>query len=152
MRSCRGDGDHVSFEITGRESLTRKGQAMVMPLWDHSPFKWPTPPYVMWFLIVLNFIVFFVQVGGSPEQMEQADRFAGAVPVALTGHHVGGLWPPLTLITYQFLHGNFWHVFSNMIFLFVFGDDIEEVLGHWRFLAFYLLCGIGSGLVFVLVR
>ena len=41
------------------------------------------------------------------------------------------------------------HVFGNMIFLFVFGDDIEEALGHWRFLGFYLACGIGAGFAFV---
>jgi membrane associated rhomboid family serine protease len=123
---------------------------MVMPLWDHSPFKWSTPPYVMWFLIALNLIVFLVEVSGGPLQMNQADHVAGVTPAAFTGHSVGGLWLPLTLITYQFLHINFWHVFVNMIFLFVFGDDIEEVLGHWRFLAFYLLCGIGSALAFVL--
>jgi membrane associated rhomboid family serine protease len=123
---------------------------MVMPLWDHSPFKWPTPPYVMWLLICANFIVFFVEVGGGPQQINQTDQLLGLIPVALTEHAVGGLWAPLTLITYQFLHANFMHVLGNMIFLFVFGDDIEEVLGHWRFLAFYLLCGIGSGLVFAL--
>jgi membrane associated rhomboid family serine protease len=123
---------------------------MVMPLWDHSPFKWPTPPYVMWLLIVVNFIVFIVQVIGGPQQMHQVDRFAALIPAALTGQAVGGLWPPLTLITSQFLHIDFWHVFSNMTALFVFGDDIEEVLGHWRFLALYLLSGIGSDLVFVL--
>ena len=50
----------------------------------------------------------------------------------------------------MFLHANFMHVFGNMIFLFVFGDDIEEVLGHWRFLGFYFACGIGAGLTFVL--
>src|SRR6516165_8502898 len=82
--------------------------------------------------------------------MNLVDHVAGVIPVALTGQPVGGLWPPLTLITSQFLHFNFGHVFGNMIFLFVFGDDIEEVLGHWRFLAFYLLCGIGSALVFVI--
>ena len=125
---------------------------MVMPVWDHCPFRWPTPPYVMWLLIAVNFIVFFVQVGAGPQQMHEVDHLAAVNPLALTGHSVGGLWPPLTLITYQFLHMDFWHVFGNMIFLFVFGDDIEELLGHWRFLAFYLLCGIGSGLVFVLVR
>ena len=38
---------------------------MVMPLWDHSPFKWPTPPYVMWLLIVVNLVVFFVQASGG---------------------------------------------------------------------------------------
>ena len=42
------------------------------------------------------------------------------------------------------------HVFGNMIFLFVFGDDIEEALGHWRFLGFYLACGLGADLAFVL--
>jgi len=105
---------------------------------------------VMWLLIVVNLVVFFVQASGGSPQMNQTDHVAGVIPVAFTGHSVGGLWPPLTLITHQFLHINFGHVFGNMIFLFVFGDDIEEVLGLWRFLAFYLLCGIGAGLVFVL--
>jgi membrane associated rhomboid family serine protease len=94
--------------------------------------------------------VFFVQVGSGFERMYQADYIAGVTPAAFTGHSVGGLWPPLTLITNQFLHINFWHVFINMIFLFVFGDDIEEMLRYWRFLTFYLLCGIGSALVFVI--
>jgi rhomboid family protein len=124
---------------------------MVMPIWDHNPFKWPSPPYVMWSLIVINFVVFFLQVGGGPQEMEQADRLAGLIPAAFTWAPVGGGLPaPVTLITYQFLHANFMHVFGNMIFLFVFGDDIEELIGHWRFLAFYLACGIGAGLAFVL--
>ena len=124
---------------------------MVMPIWDHSPFKWPKPPYVMWALIIINFTVFFVEAGFWPDQMDQLDRLAGLVPAALTGRAAtGGLPPPLTLITSMFVHGNFMHVFGNMIFLFVFGDDIEEALGHWRFLAFYFACGIGAGLAFVL--
>jgi len=124
---------------------------MVMPIWDHSPFKWPRPPYVMWSLIVINFAVYFLQAGAGPEQMEHADQIAGLIPAAFTGVKiVGGLPAPLTLVSYQFLHGSFMHVFGNMIFLFVFGDDIEELIGHWRFLAFYLACGIGAGLAFVL--
>jgi membrane associated rhomboid family serine protease len=124
---------------------------MVLPLWDHSPFKWPTPPYVMWGLIAVNFTVFFVQAGTSPEQFEQVDQIAGLIPAAFTNvSNVGGLPAPLTLITYQFLHANFTHVFGNMIFLFVFGDDIEELIGHWRFLVFYLASGVGAGLAFVL--
>ena len=123
---------------------------MVMPIWDHSPFKWPKPPYVMWALIVINFAVFFIEAGFWPDQMDQLDRLAGLVPAALTGSApAAGLPAPLTLITCMFVHGNFMHVFGNMIFLFVFGDDIEEALGHWRFLGFYLACGIGSGLAFV---
>lgn len=124
---------------------------MVMPLWDHSPFRWPKPPYVMWALIVINFAVFFVEAGLWPDQMDQLDQLAGLVPAALTGSApAAGLPAPLTLITCLFVHGNFMHVFGNMIFLFVFGDDIEEALGHWRFLGFYLACGVGSGLAFVL--
>ena len=120
-----------------------------MPLWDHNPLKWPKPPYVMWSLVVINFGVFFYQVGA--DKIDQADRFAGLIPVALTsGGLPGMLWPPLTLITSMFLHANFMHVFGNMLFLFVFGDDIEEVLGHWRFLGFYLACGVVGGLAFVL--
>ena len=123
---------------------------MVMPLWDHNPFKWPKPPYVMWALIIINFAVFFIEAGFWPDEMEQLDQLAGLVPAALTGHGPAGPLPPLlTIFTSMFVHGNFMHVFGNMIFLFVFGDDIEEVLGHWRFLGFYLACGIGAALTFV---
>ena len=123
---------------------------MVMPVWDHSPFKWPKPPYVMWALIIVNFAVFFIEAGGWPDEMEQLDQLAGLVPAALTGHGAAGPLPAsLTLFTSMFVHGNFMHVFGNMIFLFVFGDDIEEALGHWRFLGFYLACGVGAGLAFV---
>jgi membrane associated rhomboid family serine protease len=123
---------------------------MVMPLWDHDPFRWPKPPYVMWALIIINFAVFFIEAGGWPDEMEQLDRLAGLIPAALTGQGAAGPLPPLlTLFTSMFVHGNFMHVFGNMIFLFVFGDDIEEALGHWRFLGFYLACGIGAGLAFV---
>jgi rhomboid family protein len=123
---------------------------MVMPLWDHDPFEWPTPPYVMWTLIVVNFGVFLWTAGLSPDDAEAVARTAGLIPAALIGGGSAGDIPaPLTLITCLFLHANFMHVFGNMIFLFVFGDDIEEALGHWRFLVFYLACGIGSGLAFV---
>ena len=68
-------------------------------------------------------------------------------PVAVSGEAVtGGFMPPsLTLFTYMFLHGGWMHVLLNMLFLFVFGDNIEDALGHGRFLAFYLLCGIAGG-------
>jgi membrane associated rhomboid family serine protease len=122
-----------------------------MPIWDHSPFKWPSPPYVMWSLIAVNFAVFLLQSGGGAAELDHADRIAGLIPAAFGGVTIGGaLPPPLTLLTYQFLHANFWHVFGNMVFLFVFGDDIEELIGHWQFLVFYLACGVGGGLAFVL--
>jgi membrane associated rhomboid family serine protease len=52
----------------------------------------------------------------------------------------------LTLITYQFLHSDVLHLLSNMLFLWVFGDNVEDALGHFKFLAFYLLCGVAGGL------
>jgi membrane associated rhomboid family serine protease len=125
---------------------------MVMPLYDHSPFKWPTPPYVMWSLIAVNFGIYFLQVGAGPDSTAAIDSVAGLVPASFgTAAHSGITFAvPLTLITYMFLHANFMHVFGNMIFLFVFGDDIEEAIGHWRFLVFYLACGVGGGIAFIL--
>jgi membrane associated rhomboid family serine protease len=123
---------------------------MVIPIYDHSPFKWPTPPYVMWGLLVVNFAIFFFQAIVAPDSAAAIDHLAGLVPAAFGGAVQFTLPAPLTLVTYMFLHANFMHVFGNMIFLFVFGDDIEEAIGHWRFLVFYLACGIGGGLAYVL--
>jgi membrane associated rhomboid family serine protease len=125
---------------------------MVMPLYDHSPFRWPTPPYVMWSLIAINVIVFVAQSTLGPEGLAEVEHAAGLIPVALTSGQwgTGPIPPPLTLITALFVHANGMHIFGNMIFLFVFGDDIEEALGHWRFLFFYLACGLGADAAFVL--
>jgi rhomboid family protein len=123
---------------------------MVIPIYDHSPFKWPTPPYVMWGLLVVNFAIFFFQAIVAPDSAAAIDHLAGLVPAAFGGAVQFTLPAPLTLVTYMFLHANFMHVFGNMIFLFVFGDDIEEAIGHWRFLLFYLACGIGGGIAYVM--
>jgi membrane associated rhomboid family serine protease len=56
----------------------------------------------------------------------------------------------LTLITYMFLHGGWMHLIGNMLFLWVFGDNVEDAMGHGRFLAFYLLAGIAGGLAHTL--
>jgi membrane associated rhomboid family serine protease len=124
---------------------------MVMPVWDHDPFDWPEPPYVVWTIIVINFGVFLWMAGLPEHDAQEVIQNAGLMPMALAhGGIAGALPPPVTLITSMFLHGNLMHVFGNMIFLFVFGDDIEEALGHWRFIAFYLLSGIVASLTFVL--
>jgi membrane associated rhomboid family serine protease len=57
----------------------------------------------------------------------------------------------VTLVTYMFLHGNFLHLLGNMIFLWVFGDNVEDAMGHLRFLFFYLICGIFAGVTHALV-
>ncbi len=120
---------------------------MVFPLYDHSPFKWPTPPCVTWLLIAANVVVYLAEVASPPDQFDAA----ALVPATLFGDwSAAGLPAPLTLVTYLFLHANFWHIFGNMIVLWVFGDDVEEALGHWRFLLFYFVCGAGAGIAFAL--
>jgi len=124
---------------------------MVLPLYDHSPFKWPTPPYVTWALIAANVVVFLLQSALTVEQNAVLATLAGLTPAGFTDRDFPepALWALLTLITHAFLHANFWHVAGNMIFLWVFGDDVEEALGHARFLLFYLICAAGSGAVYV---
>lgn len=125
---------------------------MVLPLYDHTPFKWATPPYVTWLLIATNVIVYLLEISAPQDDAIRLVQSAGLIPAFLVGSaYVGATFPTLlTLVSYTFLHANFMHIFGNMIFLWVFGDDIEEALGHWRFIAFYLLSGIVASLTFVL--
>jgi membrane associated rhomboid family serine protease len=124
---------------------------MVVPIYDHSPFRWPSPPYVTWALIAVNVVVFLLQAGVGADQAAAIERFASVIPAVFVGDVANDAMLPgvVTLFTYTFLHANFLHLFGNMIFLWVFGDDIEAALGHGRFLAFYLGSGAGSALVFI---
>ena len=125
---------------------------MVMPLYDDNPFRLPVRPVVTWGLIV-------GEHPGVPDRGRPAPAIprmsaitnacSGVTPGALLGEVAGALPPILTFVTYMFLHGDIGHLFGNMIFLWVFGDDIEEALGRARFLVFYLLCGVVGAAVFV---
>jgi membrane associated rhomboid family serine protease len=120
---------------------------MVLPLYDDNPFRLPVRPIVTWLLILANVLVFMVEIGGSDlEELAITNAF-GVTPAAL----LGGVTPApvLTLVTYMFIHADIGHIFGNMIFLWVFGDDVEEALGRRRFLLFYFLCGIVGALAFV---
>jgi membrane associated rhomboid family serine protease len=120
---------------------------MVLPLYDDNPFTMPVRPVVTWILILANVLVFLVQSGSSDvEALAIANAF-GVTPAAL----LGGVTPApvLTLVTYMFVHADLSHIFGNMIFLWVFGDDVEEALGRGRFLLFYLLCGVIGALTFM---
>jgi membrane associated rhomboid family serine protease len=121
---------------------------MVMPLYDDNPFKLPHRPLMTWGLIVVNLAIFGAAY--SYDIIPGLSRVFGLTPGALFGDpNVPGVLPPvITLVSYQFQHADIVHVLSNMIFLWVFGDDIEECLGRMRFLAFYLLVGIAGGLVY----
>jgi rhomboid family protein len=104
-------------------------------------------------LIVLNALAFLYEIN-RPQQAVQAFIFAwGVVPLEYTG---GGDLPPYipypfwaTLLTSMFLHGGWGHLGGNMLFLWIFGDNVEHRVGHVRFLAFYLVCGVAAGLAHI---
>ena len=84
--------------------------------------------------------------GGAAGWQSAFDAFA-MTPANITGAPINltPVPPYLTLVSYMFLHANFWHLAGNMIFLWVFGDDIEEAMGPLRFIAFYFGSGIVGG-------
>jgi membrane associated rhomboid family serine protease len=120
---------------------------MVLPLYDDNPFKLPVKPIVTWFLILVNVLMFAVELGGSDAEGQAIVNAFGVTPATMIGGSMPT--PVFTLLTYMFLHGDLGHIFGNMLFLWVFGDDVEEALGRRRFLLFYLLCGVIGALAFV---
>lgn len=125
---------------------------MVIPIYDNDPLEKSHRAYVNWALIAINFAVFFAQLAATDNASTKILLNFALFPVAVTGDATtGGFLPPAaTDLTYMFLHGGWMHVIMNMLFLWVFGDNIEDALGHARYLAFYLLCGMAGGLAHVL--
>jgi membrane associated rhomboid family serine protease len=124
---------------------------MVFPLYDDNPLKFRVLPWVTWGLIAVNIIIFLIEIGSDAATSKAILASFAVTPANITGNtQANGLIPAdLTLITGMFLHGGWEHLLGNMIYLWVFGDDIEEALGPLRFVIFYLLCGIASALAFV---
>ncbi|WP_395814352.1 rhomboid family intramembrane serine protease [Devosia sp.] len=126
---------------------------MFLPLHDKNPIRHLSFPYVTYGLIALNVLVFLVQLTHQPEAQfnEFAITFSAIPPTAWLGaviDRIPGLPDEVTLVTYAFLHADWLHLLSNMLFLWVFGDNIEDALGHVKFLAFYLLCAVLAALVY----
>jgi membrane associated rhomboid family serine protease len=96
-------------------------------------------PIVNWLLIGLNIFMFLVEVSLGP-QAELFITALGVVPARLLA--VPSLGQVLTIFTSMFLHGGWLHLFSNMLALYIFGDNVEDRIGHGRYLVFYLLCGM----------
>lgn len=117
-------------------------------LGDGNPLVHIRAPYVNRTIIILCCATFIAQAFGQAPSMDY-----GLIPA---GFGVGGPVPgwidlsntPQRLFTYQFMHGDLAHLFGNMLMLWVFGDNIEDALGHLKYLLFYLLCGIVSAVVF----
>ena len=120
----------------------------MFPISDDNPRRYVTP-YVNWTLIGASILVFFWQVSlGSPGG-DRAVFSLGMIPARLFGY--AELAPGLetvpawgTILTSMFMHGGLLHLGGNMLYLWIFGDNIEDCLGHGRYLIFYLLCGTAA--------
>jgi membrane associated rhomboid family serine protease len=121
----------------------------VVPLRDDNPIS--ITPYVTYGLIALNISVFLYQITLTPQQLDAFFELFAVIPKELTANFNGiSVGQPVpewwTLITSQFLHGGFLHIAGNMLFLWIFGNNIEDRLGHIKFLIFYLSCGLLAAL------
>ena len=128
-----------------------------VPLYDDNHLKFIPFQATTWTLIALNVAVFIWQQTTGQDTIIAIDSGAGLVPASLLGTvklppELELTWSGFTLITYMFLHGDIWHLLGNMAFLWVFGDNVEDAMGSFRFLLFYLLCGIAAALTHVLAN
>ena len=130
----------------------------MFPLKDDNPSN--TAPIVTVALIVLNAVVFVYQISleaGGPDGARAGQAFIeefGLVPCRLTGAcRVGSELPlpVLTIFTSMFMHGGLFHIGGNMLYLWIFGNNVEDTLGHTRYLVFYLLSGVAAALAQTLV-
>ena len=159
------------WRLRARYDESRFYNEMLFPIADDNRDR-RTTPVVNYVLILINILVFvFLQGFGSNERFTYAfstvpgEIITGRDIVTsdrilvqpLTGQRVEmpGLQPTpipvyLTLITSMFMHAGLAHIFGNMLFLWIFGDNIEDRLGHVRYLIFYLVCGVLAGLSHVL--
>ena len=121
----------------------------MVPLKDENPVK--ITPYVTYILIVLNILAFIYELSLNPQQLNTFFHLFAIVPQELTASFQGisvnqDVPEVATLITSQFLHAGFTHIIFNMLFLWIFGNNIEEQLGRAKYLFFYLACGVLAGL------
>lgn len=126
----------------------------MFPLKDENPIY--STPVLTIALIVVCSVIFMLQAGaGAAGEQEIAYKF-GLIPSVLLGENhlppeLAISIPALTLLTSMFLHGGWMHLGSNMLFLWIFGNNIEDVLGHVRFIIFYVLSGVAAGFAQMLV-
>ncbi len=137
---------------------------MFVPVYDENPIRTIKLQYVTLGLILINAAVFFLFQLRDVMNVDPCGALAfaknfGIVPTELRGTQVvitecpngaASALPfpePLTLLSYMFLHGDIWHLLGNMVFLWVFGDNVEDAMGHVRFLVFFILCGLAGGLL-----
>ncbi len=126
----------------------------MIPLQDSTPRR--CPPLMTYALIGINALVFFFEISLPQHLLEQLFYVFGVVPAVVTHAFFGGdpalqAQAVMSIFTCMFLHGGWIHILGNMWTLWIFGDNVEDVMGPFRFLAFYLLSGICASLIQVYV-
>lgn len=118
----------------------------MIPIRDINPSK--TYPVVTYSLILVNVFVFIIEISQG-SGITRFIYYYGLVPARYTISEYAAYFTPtqqiVSLVTFMFLHGGFWHLLGNMWSLYIFGDNIEDRLGPLRFFIFYVLCGLFSG-------
>jgi rhomboid family protein len=125
----------------------------MIPIGDDNLAGGP-PPLVNWLLIAANVAAFFLELSQPSERALQSFITAwGVVPREYSsGHDIAPLIPlPFwsTLITSMFLHGGWMHLGGNMLYLWIFGDNLNKVMGQVRYFLFYIVCGLAAGLAHI---
>jgi membrane associated rhomboid family serine protease len=116
---------------------------MFFPLYDENPTE--TFPLITLSIIAINIAVFLYELSLGPQLTQFINTYA-MVPATITqGQQY------ITIFTAMFLHGGFIHIFGNMLYLWIFGNNIEDTLGHLKFLFFYFLAGIGGAIGHLIV-
>src|SRR5271155_3819519 len=127
----------------------------MIPLRDDQPIF--STPFVNYFLIVLNVVVFGWELTVSHRALNSFMMEFGVVPhhalAVLTGHSYDSVATAiLPLLTSMFLHASWLHLLGNMLFLWIFGDNIEDYLGHFTYLIFYLVSGFAAGMAHIFLN
>ncbi len=125
----------------------------MIPISDDNPSR--RPAYVNWALILLCAAAFGWELSLGP-RFGDAIRVFGFLPASLSRHlpaaHGLASYPPaLTILTSMFLHGGWLHIAGNMLYLWIFGNNVEDAMGHVRYALFYIVCGIAAALTLVLI-
>ena len=121
----------------------------MFPLHDENPTQ--STPYFTYGLIATNILIYLYQFSLPPQKLTEFYQMFAVVPrelsSSLTGVAINQPVPEwLTLFTSQFLHGSWMHLLGNMLFLWIFGNNVEDKLGHVKFIIFYLVCGMLAAL------
>lgn len=132
-----------------------------LPVYDYNKLRYIKRPYVTWALLASNILIYFLFQSGIIWNFDDyLNRNYGFMPASILANarmtaDVPALIaqvPGIKLFTYMFLHGDLGHLFGNMIFLWVFGDNVEDAMGRFRYFLFYIACGVAAGLAHFLAQ